>query len=171
MNFNFIIAQVFGVLVFIAGILSYYKNSTKEVLLFNGISNTLCALQYLFLGAYTGALCCIIATTRNVVFSRFKKDIPVSLLAAFIVILILTNCMFVKSVIDIIPIINVFIYSIALWTKDIIHIKRTSLIACIDGVVFNAYKRAYIGVIYEVVFAYAVIISYMALIKEKKKLK
>lgn len=171
MNFNFIIAQIFGVLVFIAGILSYYKNNTKEVLIFNGISNTLCALQYVFLGAYTGALCCIIATLRNIVFSRFKKDIPVIYLILFIVILILTNFKLVNNVIDVIPIINVFIYSIALWTKDIFSIKKMSLIACIDGVVFNLYKGAYIGVIYEIVFAVAVVKSYRMLLKEQKKLK
>ena len=171
MNFNLIIAQVFGVLVFIAGILSYYKNDTKEVLVFNGISNTLCAIQYIFLGAYTGALCCIIATIRNIVFSRFKKDIPVIYLILFIVILILTNFKLVNNVIDVIPIINVFIYSIALWTKDIISIKKISLIACIDGVVYNSYKSAYIGVLYEIVFAVAVVKSYRELRKEQKKLK
>ena len=171
MNFNFIVAQVFGVLVFIAGILSYYKNNTKEVLIYNGISNTLCALQYLFLGAYTGALCCIIATTRNIVFSRFKKDIPVIYLIIFIAILLLTNFKLVNNVVDVIPIINVFIYSIALWTKDIFSIKKMSLIACIDGVVFNLYKGAYIGVVYEIVFSCAVVKSYRELLKEQKKLK
>ena len=167
MNFNFIVAQIFGVLVFITGILSYYKNDTKEVFIYNGMSNTLCGLQYLFLGAYTGALCCIIATVRNIIFSMFKKDIPIIYLIVFIVILLLTNFKLINNVVDIIPIINVFIYSIALWTKDIISIKKISLIACIDGVVFNLYKAAYIGVIYEIVFAYAVVKSY----RELKKIK
>ena len=171
MNFNFIIAQIFGVLVFITGILSYYKNDTKEVIIFNGLSNTLCGIQYLFLGAYTGALCCFIATARNIVFSRFKKDIPVFYLILFIAILLLANFKLVNSVIDVIPIINVFIYTISLWTKDIFSIKKISLIACIDGVVFNLYKGAYIGVVYEIVFACAVVKSYRELRKAEKKLK
>ena len=171
MNFNFIIAQVFGVLVFIAGIISYYKNDTKQVILFNGISNTLCAIQYIFLGAYTGALCCIIAALRNLVFSRFKKDIPLIYLIIFIVFLVGINIPFVNNVIDIIPIINVFMYSIALWTKDIISIKKISLLACIDGIVYNSYKKAYIGVLYELIFSIAVVKSYRELRKEQKKLK
>lgn len=171
MNFNLILAQVFGVLVFITGFLSYKKNDTKEVIIYNGLANGFCAIQYMLLGAYTGVLCLVIAVIRNIIFSRFKKDIPVIYLVLFIIILIITNFKLVGSPIDIIPIINVFLYTIALWTKDIISIKKISLLACIDGVVFNLYKQAYIGVIYEIVFAYAVVKSYRELRKEQKKLK
>lgn len=171
MDFNIIVAQIFGILVLFTGILSYYKTSTKEVLIYNAITNGLSALQYVFLGAYTGAVCLLIAIIRNIVFSLFKKDIPLIYLIIFIVVLILTNFKLVHSVIDIIPIINVFIYTIALWTKDIMSIKKIGLIACIDGVVFNLYKHAYTGVLYEIVFSYTVVKSYRELRKEQKKLK
>lgn len=168
MNFNFIIAQIFGVFAFFTGILSYYRNNAKEVIFYNGLCNFFCCIQYMFLGAYTGALCCIIATTRNIVFSRFKKDIPLIYLVLFLIVLILTNFKLVNSVIDVIPIINVFLYSIALWTKDIFSIKKMSFVACVDGVIYNIFKGAYVGILYETVFGIAVVKSYLELIKEKR---
>ncbi|MCR5223659.1 MAG: YgjV family protein [Bacilli bacterium] len=148
---SFIIAQVFGVCIFILNIITFSYKETNKVLLFNGLANALSIIQYILLGAYTGALCCTIAVTRNVIFSKFKDKVPVIYLIIYVVLVIIINASFVKSIIDIIPIINIIIFAIALWTKKIKLIKVVGIFTCVDGVFYDFVKKAYTSIINEVI--------------------
>ena len=164
-----LIAQILGVVIITIDVIGMTKLTTGKVYLFNGISNGLAVIQYLVLGAWTGALCCLIAVLRNIVFSRHKNKVPLYILIIYIVIAVALNITFIHSWIDIIPIINIVIYAIALWTKNIMNIKVVGLATCVDGVVYDYSKQAYVTVIKEVLDGVIAIRCIYLLIKENKK--
>lgn len=168
-NIIFIIVQIIGALVFVLNIIGNTKLSTKKVYIYNGVCNSLSVIQYCLLGAWSGALCCIIAVVRNIVFSKFKKDVPLFVLLIYIALVILLNYRLVYSPLDIVPIVNIIIYAIALWTKKIMNIKVIGLFTCIDGVVYDFINGAYVTVLNEIIDGIIAIRCIYILIKEKNK--
>lgn len=173
MNYSipFILAQILGIIIFITGVISYSKKETKQVYFYNGITNGLLVIQYVLLGAYTGAISCLMATIRNVILIYYKKRIPISYLVIYLIISVLINVYFVKSFIDIIPIFNIVIFSIALWSKNIRHIKITGIMTCTNGIIFNAYKNAYTSILYEFICGLAGVNALIEINRSKKKFK
>lgn len=93
---------------------------------------------------------------------------PFVVLAIYIIIVLLINYKLVNNVIDIIPIINIIIYAIALWTKKIRNIKVVGIITCITGVVYDLTNKAYITVLNEIIDGIVGIISLGVLLKKKE---
>lgn len=151
MDILFICAQILGITVFILNIVGNTKMTTKKVYIYNGVCNGLSGIQYVLLGAWSGALCCVIALLRNIVFAKFKKKVPLYVLLIYIAITILLNFKLVNNILDVIPIINIIVYAIALWTKDILKIKTAGLFTCIIGVMYDFNKRAYATVLNELI--------------------
>ena len=168
MNSAFIIANILGGLIFILNVLSNAKLTTKKVYIYNGLCNGLSIIQYVLLGAWTGALCCVIAVIRNIIFVLFKKDIPVIYLIIYLVIAIGLNIGFINGIVDIIPIINISIYAIALWTKKITNIKIIGIITCITGIIYDFMHGAYITVLNEIVDGIAGFVSLRIITKNNK---
>ena len=136
MNSALIIANILGGVIFLLNIISNAKLTTKKVYIYNALCNGLSIIQYLLLSAWTGVICCIIAVVRNIVFALFKKEVPFVVLAIYIVLVLLLNYKLVNSVIDIVPIINITIYAVALWTKKIRNIKVVGIITCATGIIY-----------------------------------
>ena len=169
MNSAFIIANILGGFIFILNVLSNAKLTTKKVYIYNGLCNGLAIIQYVLLGAWTGAICCVIAVLRNIIFALFKKDIPIIYLIVYIVLVIGFNIGFINSIIDIVPIINITIYAIALWTKKITNIKIVGIITCVTGIFYDFINGAYITVLNEIVDGIAGIISLRIILKNKRR--
>ena len=168
-NAVFITVQALGALVFILNIIGNTKLTTKKVYAYNAICNGLSVIQYSLLGSWTGALCCVIAVARNIVFSKFKKDVPVIVLLIYIALVILLNYRLVHNPLDIVPIVNIIIYAIALWTKKIMNIKVIGVFTCIDGVVYDFINGAYVTVLNEIIDGIVGVRCIYILNKEKKK--
>ena len=153
MEFNtfFIIAQILGALVFILNIIGNTKLTTKKVYAYNTICNGLSIAQYSLLGAWSGALCCLIALIRNFVFAKYKKKVPLYVLLIYIAVVILLNYKLIHNALDLIPVINIIIYAIALWTKDIMNIKVIGVFTCIIGIIYDYTNRAYVTVLNEII--------------------
>ena len=167
-NVCFIIAQVLGILTFVLNTIGHTKLTTKKVYAYNAICNGIGVLEYLLLGAFSGALCCFIACARNFVFSRYKEKVPLYVLLIYIVLVIVLNYKLVNNVFDIIPIINIILYAVALWTKDIMKIKKTGLFTFITGVIYDFNKRAYATVLTEIIDGIIAVRCIIILNKKKK---
>ena len=165
MSYSFLIAQILGTIIFLINSYGLTKLTTSKVSFYNGLANGLSSTQYLLLGAYSGALCCIIAVVRNMVFSRYKKEIPLYVLIIYILVVLVFNSKLIHSTLDIIPIFNIIIFAITLWTKNIWNIKAFGVISCVDSVVYDYCTGAYATILTEVV---AGIIGINCLIKLRK---
>lgn len=168
MSLVFVIAQILGVIIFIINVYGETKLTTSNVAFYNGLANGLSSIQYFLLGAYSGALCCLIATIRNIVYERYKKKIPLSILLIYIAIVILLNYKLIYSALDIIPIVNIILFAITLWTKDIYNIKVFGILSCIDGSVYNYRKGAYTSILSDIIIGIIGINCLFRLNKKKK---
>ena len=168
-NTFFIIAQILGALVFILNIVGHAKLTTKKVYLYNSICNALSIAQYSLLGAWSGALCCLIALIRNFVFGKYKNKVPLYILLIYISVVILLNFKLIHNVLDLIPVINIIIYAIALWTKDIMNIKIIGVFTCIIGIIYDYTNRAYVTVLNEIIDGIVGIRCISILNKKKKR--
>lgn len=165
----FFIAQALGICSFTTTIISSAKNSTDKVLFYNGLGNLLASLQYLLLGGYTGALCCIIAVIRNIVFSKYKDKVPVYILIIYLVLVLIINYPLIHGFIDILPVFNIMIYAIALWTKNIVVIKVAYLSTFTTGIIYDFNKKAYTSMLTQVIDGIVGTTSLIILLKKKKK--
>ena len=147
----FIIAQILGITVFILNIIGNTKLTTKKVYKYNSICNGISIIQYSLLTAWSGAICCLIALTRNKVFGKFKDKIPLYVLLVYIMITLILNAKFINTPLDIIPVVNIIIYAIGLWTKDIMKIKKVGIFTCIIGIIYDYSKGAYATVLNEII--------------------
>ena len=168
-SLTFIIVQLIGLIIFVLCIIGTTKLETKQVFLYNAIENVLATVQYLLLGAWTGAMCCIIAVLRNVVFARYKKKVPMYVLIIYIIVVILLNFKMVHNLYDIVPIINIIIFAIALWSKDIMNIKVVGLFTCVDGGIYDFNKGAYVTVFKEIIDGIVAISAIYLIIKKSRR--
>lgn len=144
---NFILAQIVGVFIIITNSISSFSKEKRKLFLFNAVSNFLCVVQYFLLGAYTGIICCVIAILRNIIFSRYKDDVPIYILILFIIICVSVNLFFVRNIFDIIPIINIIVYACGIRKKDIKATKKCTIFTGITGITYDLVVGAYTGVL------------------------
>lgn len=67
---NEVIIQGIGGLGIIASIISFQCNKHKSIMLFRTLNELLFAIQYVFLGAYTGMAMNLVGCVRNTIFSK-----------------------------------------------------------------------------------------------------
>ena len=165
----FITAQVLGISIFFLNAIGHSKLTTKKVYKYNNICNGLSIIQYCLLGAYSGAVSCFIAVVRNFVFSKFKKKVPFYVLLIYIIIVLIISVNVVKTPFDLIPISNIILYAVGLWTKDIFKIKILGIYTCVSGFIYDFNKKAYASVLNEIVDGVIGVRSLIILKRKKTK--
>ena len=72
MNIN-LISQLFGIVGVLTFVLSFQIKSNKKLYLVQILSNTMFAIQFVLLGAYSGCINLVICMIRNMLFINRKK--------------------------------------------------------------------------------------------------
>lgn len=142
----FILAQIVGVFIVIFNGISAFQKKKDKLMLYNAVSNFLCCVQYLLLGAYTGIICCLIAVIRNIVFSKYKI-VPMYIFVIYVVISLVANIPFIHGIIDILPIIAIVVYAYALRQSKVKEIKKSLIVSGICGLIYDINQRAYSGLL------------------------
>lgn len=166
-----VIAQIVRVAAAIFCIIADHSNNRKKMLVFNAIYNFLNGVHYALLNAITGAISSLITVLRNVIFYVFKKRVPVAVLLAYFIIVILININSVTSLVAVIPVFLVIIYSTALYIGNLWGIKIAVIITCSLEIVYNIYVGAYVGIAACVIDIIFVIISMRKLKNSQKNVK
>lgn len=170
---NIIIANVIALCSFIFNLTGTQKNKKGQILLFNGIANVMSCIQFILLGAWTGAISCILAATRNVVFSLFKKKIPLLIFIFYVFIVIILNIPAITSLISIIPVAAIILYGYGLYQKDVSVLKIITIIVNVSCLIYNIYNYAFVSAISDSVASISAIIGfirYYCIIKSDKKI-
>ncbi len=113
--YNFVLQGV-GVLGIIASILSFQCKRHKPLMIFRTLNEALFAVQYIMLGAYTGAAMNIVGSTRNIIFTKMVekgKDTKIlrAVFSAVFIIFCLATWDGVKSIlVGIAKVISTFAY-------------------------------------------------------------
>ena len=145
-----LIPQIIGLLAVALFLLSYQMKKRKNIIIVNATSRALYILQYLLLGAFSGAILdilgiisCIVAERKHLPF--IKKHLKtVFLLINFCIILSGTIIAVInKSFLDILPIIGVLLHTSAFWISNEKTIRQVSLLGSPFWFIYNFLSKAY----------------------------
>ena len=165
----FVLAQIVGVVEFLFNVIGNAKLTPKKILFYNSVCSALAILEYCLLGAWTGIACCVAVILRNVIFSRYKKKIPLYVLLIFIVVAVALNIPTIHNVFDALLMLNIVAYATALWTKNVMAIKVVSLITEIPCIMYNFVNQAYVVILSNLVIGFVLIRSIYQLKKKPQK--
>ena len=148
MTINFIIAQIIGIFALIILMSSFQKNEKTLLLKYQIISSLLYAIQYAFLGAYTGSLMNLTCMARNFIFNRYNnKKVPIYWLIIIVILMIIFSFMTYIGIISLLPTLAVILYSIAVWYGNLKLIRYTEVISCTLFIIYNIRVLAITGLI------------------------
>lgn len=167
---NIIIAQILRIIGSIFGIIADKSDEPKKIYFFNGIYNLACSVQYFLLNAITGAISSFICIFRNIIFYKYKKKVPMSIVLVYFLITILINIPGYTGLISIMPILLTIIYTMALYIENIIFFKFSIIAVCILEIIYDIAYDAYVGIAICIIDIIVVTISLIRY-KEKNKQK
>lgn len=162
---TFIIAQIFGLLGALSMLLSSWQKTRKRVLVLITLDSIFYFIQYLLLGALSGALSNIIGIIRTTIFMNkeknklLQKDITLYLI---ITLYIIIGIFSYDGIISMFPVIVSILYSVILWQDNIKTIRIGTVIMILSWVIYNISVGAYVGALIETILF---ISSLLAVIK------
>ncbi|MBE6712996.1 MAG: YgjV family protein [Ruminococcaceae bacterium] len=174
---NSIIPQIIGILAVAMFLLSYQQKKRTNIILFNVISRCLYILQYVLLGAFSGAVLDILGAAASVVAG--KKHTPF-LKKHLVVVIIAINALIVsagiaiacinQSWLDLFSLAGVLLHTGAFWLSSEKIIRRLSLAGSPFWFVYNFMSRAYGSALGDLLTMGSILIA-MLRYREKKSEK
>ncbi len=147
-----ILIQVLGILGIMASIWSFQCNTHKKIMIFRTINESLFAVQYVLLGAYTGAVMCVVGCVRNLIFAdRVAKE--KSTLIPRIVFCVIFGAAGVFSWDGLLSLLIIFakvLSTAAYGSKRANRIRMLSFTTSTCWLVYNLFISSYTGAICEV---------------------
>ncbi len=160
------IAQIIGLLAVVAFLLSYQQKRRPQIILLNLISRVLYILQYLLLGAFTGAIFDVLAAIASVFAG--KKHTPFIKKHIKPIVLTINACVFAagiiiavsnKSIIDLFALAGVLLEINALWLTKENSIRIAPLCSAPFWFTYNILSCAYGSAVGNVLTILSIIIA------------
>ena len=162
----FFIPQIIGLCAVVTFVLSYQQKTRRGIILLNVTSRCLYILQYLLLGAISGAVLDILGAIASVIAqnkdrSSVKKHPRLWFYAVNAVIFAigLAICLINRNPLDLLPIAGVLLHTGAFWLNDERIIRRISFAGSPFWLVYNLSSRAYGSAIGDVLTMGSIIIA------------
>lgn len=142
-----IIPQIIGIAAVVAFLASYQMKHRRGIILLNVVSRTLYILQYLLLGAISGAVLDILGAIASILASKkdapfIKKHIRAVILTVDLAIVAFGLALY-ENVFSLLPIAGVLLHTGAFWLSNERIIRRVSLLGSPFWLVYNFVSRAY----------------------------
>lgn len=170
---EFIIAQIFGLISVIIGIISFQLKDMKKILICQLLCNAFMVLNYLFLGGISGAGIAFIAIVQSMVFYMYNvqnKKTPLVITISFMMMFVLLSLLTYKSFVDILPCIAAVAFAVSLTQKEASGYRICMLINVLVWVGYDLSVMAYTSIVGRVFFVVS-IVSAIVRIDLKKKSK
>ncbi len=141
------IANGIGIVAVILFVLSYQMKRRRSIILCNVLSRGLYVLQYLLLGAFSGAVLDILGMGVSLLAQKkdasfLKKHLPAVIVSADLVVLGVGLLLY-ENVFSLLPILGVLLHTGAFWMTREKHIRRISFFGSPFWLAYNLYSRAY----------------------------
>lgn len=142
-----IIPQIIGIAAVVAFLASYQMKHRRGIILLNVVSRALYILQYLLLGAISGAVLDILGAIASILASKkdapfIKKHIRAVILTVDLAIVAVGIALY-ENVFSLLPIAGVLLHTGAFWLSNERIIRRVSLLGSPFWLVYNFVSRAY----------------------------
>lgn len=150
---KFVIAQIFGFMGLACSVTAYQCKKHRNIMLLKTLNELLFAVQYFFLGTYTGMAMNFVSATRNLTFSHLvqkeKKTLPFQVVfcIAFAVAGILTW----KNYFSLFAIIAKLLTTIVYGMKNTKYLRFATVATSIFWLIYNLNCHAAAGVISEII--------------------
>ena len=144
---RFIIATVVGMFAVATFLLSYQQKKRKNIILWNVVSRCLYVVQYVLLGAYSGAVLDVLGAAVSIVAER--KDHPriarhiKAVVISCNLVIVAVGLLLYENVFSLLPIAGVLLHTGAFWLRDERAIRRISLLGSPFWFAYNLVSRAY----------------------------
>lgn len=158
----FITAQIMGGFGALSMMMSCWQKSRKNIFIFLLFDNIFYFLQYIFLGAYSGAFTNLICLFRTIIFSKknnnklFSTNVP---LFVVVIIYVVINIFTYDGISSLYPAVASIIYAVVLWQDDPKKIRFGSAIMLLLWFVYNLVVNAYVGALIELVLLLSTLIA------------
>ena len=141
-----ILATIFGLLAVCCFLICFQQKKRINIIIFNTASRVLYILQYLLLGAISGAVLDIIGIAAAVLAGfknhpKCKKYMKV-LIPLIYVVFIVSGILTYKSYVDLFPLVGVMLHTGALFLEDEKKIRLLSLTGSPCWLTYNIFSRA-----------------------------
>lgn len=149
---SFTLAQIFGLLGSISMFLTTWQKTRKKVLSFLIFDSLFYFIQYILLGALSGAFSNIIGLIRTVLF-KYKENNKLLqkklVLYMIIIIYLIIGITTYDGLTSIFPIAASILYSVVLWQENVKYIRIGTSIMILSWLIYNLSVGAYIGALVE----------------------
>ena len=167
---RFVVATVVGILAVAMFLLSYQQKKRKNIIIWNIISRCLYVVQYVLLGAYSGAVLDVLGALVSVIAEkkdhpRIAKHIKAIVITCNLVI-VGVGLLLYENVFSLLPIAGVLLHTGAFWLRDERIIRRISLLGSPFWFVYNLISRAYGSCIGDLLTMVSIVV---AMVKYRKK--
>lgn len=162
--FDLLIIQLFGVLGSLFMILSFWQKNKKNMLIFLMFDNLFYLIQYILLGALSGAMVNVIGFFRVLLFRKIEKNnnSKSNLILCIILLLYIVSGIFTYSGINSLILIFVSIfYSFVLWQDKPSQIRIGSIIMLLIWCIYNIGVGAYASAIFDGILFILAFISFI----------
>lgn len=149
-----ILAQIFGLLGAVSMLLSSWQKTKDKVLTFLILDSLFYFIQYILLGALSGAFTNIIGLIRTILFKyKDKNKILQNNIILYIVMLgyIIIGIITYKGIISLFPVIIGILYSMLLWQNNVKKIRIGTSVMILSWLIYNVSVSAYMAALVEVV--------------------
>jgi len=160
------IPQIIGLLAVATFLLSYQQKKRKNIILLNVVSRCLYILQYLLLGAFSGAVLDVLGATASVIAGKkhvdFVKNHTKAVMLAAEGVIAATGiaiALINKSWIDLFSVTGVLLHTGAFWITDEKIIRRVSLLGSPFWFVYNFLSRAYGSAVGDVLTMVSIVVA------------
>ena len=145
-----VISQIIGLTAVATFVLSYQQKKRSNIIALNVISRCLYILQYLLLGAFSGAvldilgaLSSFLAGKKNTVFIKKHERKIIIVVTSLIIAAGVTIAVINKSFLDLFALIGVLLHTSAFWINSERVIRWISLLGSPFWFIYNFFSRAY----------------------------
>ena len=171
---TYIVSQLFVVLGLVSLAITYFLHNKKLILTFSMLNAIFYCLQYILLGAYTGALVNFLGAIRGVVFyveEHKGKNKSLFTLLMFVVILTVCAIFTWQGPASLLTITAGLTFTYSVW-QDNIHVYRwLSLVVNSASIAYNLIYHSLFAVIAESIFLVVAIIGIIKLYVKIKQPK
>lgn len=160
-----IVIQLIGALGIIASIISFQCKKHNSILFFRTLNESLFAIQYFLLGAFTGMAMNLVGCVRNVIFTKQvsnSKKTTVSTIV-FSVLFLIFGLFTWQGVKSILIIIAKVLSTLAYGNKNTTIVRAIIFITSSSWLVYNYFVSSYAGMLCEIFTLVSLIIGIIRL--------
>lgn len=157
-----VITQVVGFLGFALAVLTFQSNKHKNITMLKCASDALFVVQFVMLGAYTGAMMNGIGCARNIVYAQLvekKKSVKLAVII-FSIIVIAAGAFTWKGPISLLAIVGKLLSTLSYAFKNPKNVRRMTIPVCLVWAIYDFICNSWAGVLTEIFTLSSIAIAY-----------